>query len=103
MKFSASCTRARASVPAAEIETCAGDCVEEGAVVEGLTRAHAMAGRLDIAFATVGGGAFKPLMMLEAQELRADLESTTVLVLPHCSILEVASVLDPLRAATRQP
>ncbi|MDE2618583.1 MAG: SDR family oxidoreductase [Sphingomonadales bacterium] len=68
----------RAAVPGAEIATFAGDCTDGPAVAEGLARAHAMAGRLDIAFATVGGGGFKPLMMIEAQDLRADFESNVV-------------------------
>ena len=70
--------RIREAAPGAEVTPFAGDCADEAAVKEGLARAHALAGRLDIAFATVGGGGFKPLMMLEAADLRADFESNVV-------------------------
>lgn len=70
--------RIRAEVAGAEVAAFAGDCTDEGAVKEGLARAHALASRLDIAFATVGGGGFKPLMMLEAADLRTDFNSNVV-------------------------
>lgn len=64
----------RAAVPGAQVHCFIGDCCNEAAVKAALTQARALAGRLDIAFATVGGAAFKPLMMLDADTLRADLE-----------------------------
>lgn len=74
--------RIRAAVPGAEVTTITGDCVDEAAVKAALAEAHALAGRLDIAFATVGGGGFAPLMMLDADTLRADFE-TNVLATFH--------------------
>lgn len=63
-----------AGAPHAEVHTFVGDCCDEAAVKAALAQAHAIAGRLDIAFATVGGAAFKPLLMLDSDTLRADLE-----------------------------
>lgn len=68
----------RDEVPGAEVATFTGDCTDETAVRDGLHAAHALAGRLDIAFATVGGGGVRPLMMLSAQELRDDFETNVV-------------------------
>lgn len=64
----------RSQVPAAQIIEIAGDCCDEAAVKSALRQAHGIADRLDIAFATVGGAAFTPLLMLEADTLRQDLE-----------------------------
>ena len=64
----------RAQVPAAQITEIVGDCCEEAAVKAALHQAHGLADRLDVAFATVGGAAFTPLLMLEADTLRHDLE-----------------------------
>lgn len=63
-----------AAVPGAEIHCITGDCCDEPAVKAALAQAYGIADRLDIAFTTVGGAAFKPLMMLDADTLRADLE-----------------------------
>lgn len=64
----------RAAVPAAEIVAIPGDCCDEAAVKAALAQAHALAGRLDIALATVGGADFRPLLMLDAATLRHELE-----------------------------
>lgn len=68
----------RSQVPGAQIATFTGDCTDEDAVRDGLHAAHGLAGRLDIAFATVGGGGVRPLMMLSAQELRDDFDTNVV-------------------------
>ena len=70
--------RIRAAVPGAQVTTIVGDCADEAAVKAGLQQAHSLAGRLDICFATVGGGGFSPLMMLEAKALRDDFETNVV-------------------------
>ncbi len=64
----------RAAVPAADLTLITGDCCDEAAVKAALRQAHDLAGRLDIACATVGGADFRPLMMLDADTLRGDLE-----------------------------
>lgn len=70
--------RIRKAVPGAQVTTITGDCTDEAAVKSALQQAHALAGRLDIAFATVGGGGFKPLMMLTPDELRTDFDTNVV-------------------------
>jgi NAD(P)-dependent dehydrogenase (short-subunit alcohol dehydrogenase family) len=55
------------------VETHAGDACEEADVRAALDKAHAMRGRLDILVPTVGGGSFKPLLMLTAADLKAEL------------------------------
>jgi NAD(P)-dependent dehydrogenase (short-subunit alcohol dehydrogenase family) len=61
------------TVPNARIEIHAGDAVEEKDVRAALDKAHAMQGRLDIIVPTVGGGGFKPLLMLDAEQFRNEL------------------------------
>lgn len=68
----------RAAVPDAVISLQVGDCGDEGAVRQALRDAHAIAGRLDIVFATIGGGGFKPLLMLEADDLRREFDANVV-------------------------
>ena len=70
----AAVAQVRAAVPSADLTLINGDCCDEAAVKAALRQAHDLADRLDIAFATVGGSDFKPLMMLDAQSLRGDLE-----------------------------
>ena len=70
--------RIRDAVTGAQVTAITGDCTDEAAVKSALQQAHALAGRLDIAFATVGGGGFKPLMMLTPDELRADFDTNVV-------------------------
>jgi NAD(P)-dependent dehydrogenase (short-subunit alcohol dehydrogenase family) len=66
------------AVPAAEVHTFVGDATDEAAVGTALRQAHALADRLDIAFATVGGGGFKPLIDHTAQDLRDAFEMNVV-------------------------
>jgi len=61
------------TVPNARIEIHAGDAVDEKDVRTGLDKAHAIQGRLDIIVPTVGGGGFKPLLMLDADTFRNEL------------------------------
>lgn len=68
----------RTAVPEAEISLHVGDCGDEQAVRTALREAHANADRLDIVVATVGGGGFKPLLMLEAEDLRREHELNVV-------------------------
>ncbi len=85
--------RIRAEVPGAEVLTLLGDGTDEAAVKSALEQAYAMANRLDIAFATVGGGGFSPVMMLPAETLRADFETnvvSTVHVIRHATPRMVA-------------
>lgn len=66
------------AVPDAALTLIEADCSDEDAVKAALEQAHAVAGRLDVIFATVGGGGFKPFMMLDAQTLRDELEANVV-------------------------
>jgi NAD(P)-dependent dehydrogenase (short-subunit alcohol dehydrogenase family) len=68
----------RAVVPQAALTLIAADCSDEAAIKAALEQAHAIAGRLDVIFATVGGGGFKPFMMLDAQTLRDEFEINVV-------------------------
>lgn len=61
-------------VPGARIELFAGDGCQETDVKAALQKAYALAGRLDIIVATVGGGGFKPLLMLDVETFRSELE-----------------------------
>jgi NAD(P)-dependent dehydrogenase (short-subunit alcohol dehydrogenase family) len=61
------------AVPDGKVEIHAGDALEEKDVRAGLAKAFAMQGRLDIMVPTVGGGSFKPLLMLDADSFRAEL------------------------------
>lgn len=70
--------RIRVAVPDAAVTGIVGDCADEGAVRSALQQAHTLAGRLDIAFATVGGGGFKPFSMLDADTLRRVFELNVV-------------------------
>lgn len=63
-----------ADIPGAQIEIFAGDAASEQDVAEGLGRAAAMEGRLDILVPTVGGGGFMPILMHTADTFRAQLE-----------------------------
>jgi NAD(P)-dependent dehydrogenase (short-subunit alcohol dehydrogenase family) len=62
------------AVPGGTVEINAGDACSETDVRAALDKAFAMRGRLDILVPTVGGGGFKPLLMLDADTLRAELE-----------------------------
>lgn len=68
----------RAEVPGAEIHLIVGNALDEEAVRAALVEAHGLADRLDIAFATVGGGGFSPLIQHSAQDLRDAFEENVV-------------------------
>lgn len=68
----------REHTPAAEVVSIVGDCLDETSVKAALERAHGIAGRLDIIFATVGGGGFAPFMMLDTDRLRGEFEVNVV-------------------------
>lgn len=60
--------------PDGRVETVADDAMREADVIAAVRKAYDVAGRLDIIVCTVGGGAFKPILMLEGEELVADLK-----------------------------
>lgn len=62
------------AVPGGRVEVYAGDALRTEDVQAGLTRAHAIAGRLDILVPAVGGGGFRPLLMHDADSFRAELD-----------------------------
>lgn len=64
--------------PGARVEIFPGDAMKESDVVAALQKTHALNGRLDIVVSTVGGGAFKPVLMLCEQELVDDLKLNIV-------------------------
>ncbi len=61
-------------LPEARIDIHAGDANSVEDVRAGLAKAHAIAGRLDIIVPLVGGGPFKPLLMLDVETVRATLD-----------------------------
>jgi NAD(P)-dependent dehydrogenase (short-subunit alcohol dehydrogenase family) len=67
-----------AEVPEARLTPIVADCTDEAAVKAGLLQAHGVDGRLDGIFATVGGGGFSPLMMLDAATLHAEFDVNVV-------------------------
>lgn len=67
-----------AQVPGARLTLIVADCRDEAAVHAGLAQAHGVDGRLDAIFATVGGGGFSPLMMLDVQTLRDEFDANVV-------------------------
>ncbi|WP_150292628.1 SDR family NAD(P)-dependent oxidoreductase [Sphingobium estronivorans] len=68
----------RAAVPDAALTLIMADCSDETDVKSALEQAHAVAGRLDVIFSTMGGGGFKPFMMIEPQNLRDEFEANVV-------------------------
>ena len=62
------------STPAGKVEIFAGDACEEADVRAALDKAFKMQNRLDIIVPTVGGGGFKPLLMLDAASFEAELK-----------------------------
>lgn len=67
-----------ADYPDAEIALHSGDGCLEADVRAGVQKAHALANRLDIVVSAVGGSGFKPLLMLETEELLNDLSLNIV-------------------------
>jgi NAD(P)-dependent dehydrogenase (short-subunit alcohol dehydrogenase family) len=67
------------AVPEGRVEIFVGDGMVEKDVEAALNEAHAIAGRLDIVIATVGGGnGFKPMLMLDADTFRAQFDRNVV-------------------------
>ncbi|MDB5395538.1 MAG: 7-alpha-hydroxysteroid dehydrogenase [Rhodospirillales bacterium] len=64
------------SVPDAQVQLHVGDAGSVEDVQAGLDKAHAMRGRLDIIVPTVGGGPFRPLLMLDVETVRSTLDFT---------------------------
>lgn len=72
--------------PAARIESFPGDATDEATVKQALAFAHAMSGRLDIIVSVVGNPTFKPLLMRELDDVRAEMDlnfSTAFLMVRH--------------------
>jgi len=74
----ATTARIRQAVPGAQVQGGVGDALDGDAVRAALVAAHAIAGRLDAAFATVGGGEFKPLIDHTARDLRDAFDTNVV-------------------------
>jgi NAD(P)-dependent dehydrogenase (short-subunit alcohol dehydrogenase family) len=62
------------ATPDAQVEIFAGDACEEKDVRAALDKTFKMRNRLDIIVPTVGGGGFKPLLMLDAATFEAELK-----------------------------
>jgi NAD(P)-dependent dehydrogenase (short-subunit alcohol dehydrogenase family) len=60
-------------VPGGRVDILAGDAGKRADVEAGLQKAHAMQGRLDMLIPTVGGGGFRPLLMLDEETFMAEL------------------------------
>ena len=60
--------------PDARVEIHPGDAVSEADVKAALALAYGLSGRLDIIASTVGNPTFKPMLMREAEDVRAELE-----------------------------
>jgi NAD(P)-dependent dehydrogenase (short-subunit alcohol dehydrogenase family) len=65
-----------ADVPEAQIQLHVGDAESVDEVQAGLDKAHAMRGRLDIIVPTVGGGPFRPFLMLDVETVQQTLNFT---------------------------
>jgi NAD(P)-dependent dehydrogenase (short-subunit alcohol dehydrogenase family) len=61
-------------IPDAQIAIHAGDATKEGDVRAGLDKAFALRGRLDVIVPLVGGGPFKPFLMLDVETVRETLD-----------------------------
>ncbi|WP_157215881.1 SDR family NAD(P)-dependent oxidoreductase [Flavisphingomonas formosensis] len=61
-------------IPGARIDYHAGDATKVEDVRAGLEKAHALQGRLDIIVPLVGGGPFKPFLMLDVETVRETLD-----------------------------
>ena len=60
--------------PGAVVAIHAGDATKVDAVRAGLDKAYALRGRLDVIVPLVGGGPFKPFLMLDAETVRETLD-----------------------------
>ena len=68
----------RGQIPGATIEAFVGDATDGESVRAMLAFAHGLAGRLDIIVNSVGGGAYKPLLMFEEDEVMAEYRITAL-------------------------
>lgn len=68
----------RAKVPGATIEGFVGDASDGASVRAMLDFAHGLAGRLDVIVNSVGGGAYKPLLMFDEDEVMAEYRITAL-------------------------
>lgn len=66
----------RALAPDATIEAFVGDVADAGAAQAALERAHAVQGRLDIIVSAVGGGVYKPILLLDEAEVLNEYRTT---------------------------
>jgi NAD(P)-dependent dehydrogenase (short-subunit alcohol dehydrogenase family) len=64
------------AVPDAQVQLHVGDAQSVDDVQAGLDKAHAIRGRLDIIVPTVGGGPFRPFLMLDVETVRSTLDFT---------------------------
>jgi NAD(P)-dependent dehydrogenase (short-subunit alcohol dehydrogenase family) len=60
--------------PRATVEVYAGDARKEADVQAGLKKAYDIQKRLDIIVPTIGGASFKPLLMVDADQFRSELD-----------------------------
>lgn len=77
-------------VPGARFEAFAGSAADEGDVKAALAKAYGLADRLDIVASVVGEPQFKPLLMRDADEVRAEFEvnfMTAFLAVRHAAPL----------------
>lgn len=68
----------RVAVPGATIEAFVGDASDADSVRAMLAFAHGLAGTLDIIVNSVGGGAYKPLLMFDEAEVMAEYRITAL-------------------------
>lgn len=68
----------RSQVPAARIEMLAGDATSEADVKAALAMAHGIAGRLDVIVSVVGEPTFKPLLLRDLEQVRAELDTNFI-------------------------
>jgi len=70
--------RIRVKYPNARVDVHRGDACVEADVVAAVKAAFGIAQRLDVVVSTVGGGSFKPLLMLTPEEMLGDLNLNIV-------------------------
>lgn len=63
-----------AAAPGRRIEIFVGDAVDDAAVKDALAFAHSLSGRLDMLVSVVGNPTFKPMLMRELADVRAELD-----------------------------
>lgn len=75
-----------AAAPGAAVEIFAGDGADEAAVKQALAFSHGLSGRLDMLVSVVGNPTFRPLLMRELEDVRAELDlnfGTAFLMVRH--------------------